>query len=391
MPAATSLALLLASCGVLVALHLMRASSQVKLKTMLVAGVLSMILVIVVTRSWRPVIATYPKAESHRLVVGAAQRLEQALPQSDSVVVLEGSSVFAHGLPPEPLERELQKLGHRACVLSLSQPGADHFERECMGEDLWAQLSANARQRMSTMPVLWVKELHWTYESQPARFVARDLETQRVMAHCDFARSLRMAAALHSNWKTHTTHLRLDGPEAWKLLPFAEFGGVVRLGLFNLFHGGRLQRLLDEPPNPDYSPLRPQDLDPVLDAGKSFWANRLPVTELPQLSRDFRARRWFDHFLSQSHAPINEAGVSLVLFQPPSYSRTERRYTAAWQHNPRSQRIPVILANTDSQLLQRLDDIRYWRDSLHMEQSGAEALAPWVAERLLSYFTRPKP
>jgi len=52
------------------------------------------------------------------------------------VLVLDGSSVFAHGLPEDLITNELQKLGHHVCVISLSLPGADHFERECMAEDV---------------------------------------------------------------------------------------------------------------------------------------------------------------------------------------------------------------------------------------------------------------
>lgn len=382
-----SLALLALSCGVLVLLHVLRGGGSSRVRTMWLGAAFALAVVLAITHSFVTTVQTYPKAENHRFAAKAARELTAGIDQCDAVLVLDGSSVFAHGLPENVITNELRKLGHHVCVISLSLPGADHFERECMAEDLWAQLSEATREQVRAKPVVWLMELHWNYEDYPARFVARDMETQRIMSHCDFDRSLRMASALISNWKEERKGGKTKVDDEASSFPTDRLSAAIRLGLFNLFHAGQLQRLLDGPVDTDIVALRGKDLEPLADdVVRNFWKDRPMPDEPLKATKQTKPRRWFDVFLKRqpsgwAHSP----NVRVVRYQPPSYGKTERRYSAQWT-NAKS----TIIGNADSKLLHSLDHVQLWRDPFHMERAGAELLAPWLAQQLTPYLGQPK-
>lgn len=383
----TSLALLALSCGVLVLLHVLRGGGSSRVRTMWLGAAFALAVVLAITHSFVTTVQTYPKAENHRFAAKAARDLTAGIDQCDAVLVLDGSSVFAHGLPEDLITNELQKLGHHVCVISLSLPGADHFERECMAEDVWALLPAPAREQVHAKRVVWLKELHWTYEAYPARFIARDLQAQRIQAQCDPERAPRMVSALLSNWKDECKNEKLKGTEAWKEFPLDRIIAVMRLGLVNLFHTGQLERLLDGPVNTELSALREDDVAPLpTEFVRSFWSDRPLPDEPLRPSISTRPHRWFNELMRRTPSgwpPLSN--LQVVRYQPPSYGKTERRYSAQWT-NAKS----TIIGNADSKLLHSLDHVQLWRDPFHMERAGAELLAPWLAQQLTPYLGQPK-
>ena len=374
--------LLLLACAVYALVHLLRAGGGFRLKPALLGLAGLLVVGLALAGWWLPTGAGYLSAESNRVIRAAAETAQRDAAQADCVVVVDGSSVFTYALRTERLRDELTKAGLHPCVLSLVLTGGEHLEREWMARQLRESLPEQTRQRLDALPMLWVKELHWTYETHPARFVALNAFSPRTLAHCTPAMVWPLTRALHENWKSDCRSDNLHGTAAWKIYPWDQVTAVLRQGIYNLFHVGQLERLEDVDPGPLYHVLGEGPI-PLMNSSKSWWKERPALDAQVNPSSTYRQRHWFERLLeaapeSWPHRP----GFELVLATMPGQNGTVQEYGAALEAwgLPGGKR--MLLGSRDPALRKQLDDPTLWRDHIHLEEAGAAVYTQWLAAKL---------
>jgi len=332
---------------------------------------------------WWPTGGSYPAAENERVVRAATETAQRNAAKADCVVVVDGSSIFSHAFDSSVMREELVKAGHQPCVLSLALLGGEHLELEWMAERLRKALPAETRQRLDALPMLWVKEAYWTYESHPARFVALNEDTPRTLAQCEPGQVMNMLWSLHDNWKADCAAANLKRRAAWVTYPWDQTMALVHQGMFNLFHVGQLERLVEPVPGPQYHVLGEEHLTPLKET-RTWWADRPGPDAKFEASSRYSVRPWFERMLAT--APLGwpqRKGFQLVLATMHAQNRTVPEYTATLADLGQLGGKPLILASTDAELRKELNDPLLWRDHTHLEATGAVIYTRWLAGRLL--------
>jgi hypothetical protein len=266
-------------------------------------------------------------------------------------------------------------------VLPLVVLGGEHFERQRMARLLRAGLSPTTLSRIDSLPLLWIKELHWTYESHPMRFVASQADTPRIIASCEPSLVPRMIHALHGNWKEDCRGSKLLGWAAWKEFPFAEAAGVLRQGADNLFHTGQIERLLEPTPEPLVYEHGLRELAPF-NTKRVWWPERVkPDEEATAMSR-YKPRAWFEDIVNDAPSGWPQRrGFELVLAMAPGINKFVPDYAAKLDQLGSIEGRRLILASRDSALRKALDEPQLWQDHIHLENGGAIVFSNWLAGR----------
>jgi len=379
---APSLSLLLLAAVVYVAISAARPGRVMKWMPVMLGAVVTLISALWLTDRAMPTAGSYPNAENYRVVRAAVATAQREVPGADCVVIVDGSSIFTHGVEPSVLKNELSKTGLKPCVLSLRVLGGEHFEREWMARCLREALPPETRERMDSLPTVWVKELHWTYESHPARFVASNADTPRILAHCEPAITLGMVSALHGNWKNDCRSDKLSGLAAWRTYPVAETAAAIRQGVFNLFHVGQLQRLLEPDPGP-FEYVRGEGELAPMGGTKGWWKDRQGLDKTFDGSSRFKTRRWFERLLEDAPSSWPQRpGFELLLATAPGQNQFVQDYAAELEKLGSLNGRPLLLPARDQELRRQLDSINLWRDYIHLEAGGAEIYSRWLANKL---------
>ncbi len=359
----------------------LRPGANLRLKAMLTGAFVAAATILLVAGAWWPTGASYPAAENYRVVRAAKETAVAEAATADCVVIVDGSSVFTYAVDLPTLKAELTAAGHHPCVLSLKLLGGEHFEREWMARQLRQSLPEATRKQLDGLPMLWVKELHWTYESHPARFVASNADSAGMLALCEPAVSLRMFSALHNNWHQECNSDHLSRLDALQRYPLVQISEAVRQGIFNAFHVGQIQRATEPASPPLYEVLGPPPLAPL--TGPSPWWSQRPAADaVMNPSNRFAERHWFTKLLED--APLSwphRHGFNLVLATAYGQNQTTRAYTATLAARKPNGR-PMILAAEDETLRHQLDVEAFWRDSLHLEYAGSLIYTRWLARQL---------
>jgi len=242
-------------------------------------------------------------------------------------------------------------------------------------------LPAATQRHLDTLPMLWVKELHWTYESHPARFVAINADSASMLAQCEPAVVGRMIKALHENWKEECRLDHLKSFEAWKAYPWKQSFAALRQGVFNAFHTGQMERYAGPACPPLFHVLGKPPLAPVTEP-KPWWALRPAVDDVMTPSGRYTERQWFKELLEKAPSTWPQRpGFNLVLATAMGQNKTVQTYAATLAAQGIEGR-PLVLAARDETLRRQLDDPALWRDSLHLEHAGSLIYTRWLAARL---------
>lgn len=376
-----SLCLLLLACASYALMEVLRPGASFHLRSVLAGAAGTLILALWLAGTWLPTGASYPTAENNQVIRAAVETASTEAANADCAIIVDGSSVFTYAVDLETLKTELRRGGHRACVLSLKLLGGEHLEREWMARQLRQALPAATQRHLDTLPMLWVKELHWTYESHPARFVAINADSASMLAQCEPAVVGRMIKALHENWKEECRLDHLKSLEAWKAYPWKQSFAALRQGVFNAFHTGQMERYAGPACPPLFHVLGKPPLAPVTEP-KPWWAQRPAVDDVMTPSGRYTERQWFKELLEKAPSTWPQRpGFNLVLATAMGQNKTVQTYAATLAAQGIEGR-PLVLAARDETLRQQLDDPALWRDSLHLEHAGSLIYTRWLAARL---------
>ncbi|MDB6117161.1 MAG: hypothetical protein JWO08_942 [Verrucomicrobiaceae bacterium] len=383
----SSTTMLLLACAVLTLVELLRPTAEEHLKTILAGAFGATAASLLVAGVLCPTGASYPTAENYRVVKAAKETAISDAAAADCAVIVDGSSVFSYAVDLPTLKAELTAEGYHPCLLSLKLLGGEHIEREWMARQLRQSLPKATRDQLDRLPMLWVKELHWTYESHPARFVASNADSASMLALCEPAVSLQMVSALHSNWWQECNYDHLRRCESLQRYPLGQNSQAVRQGLFNAFHTGQIQRATELASPPLYDVLGPPPLVP-LSGPRPWWAQHPAADSVMKPSSRFAERHWFAQLLKQAPSSWPQhPGFKLVLATAYGQNQTVRAYTATLATS-KQYGSPLVLAGEDETLRPQLDVEMFWRDSLHMEHAGSLIYTRWLARQLQPFLAQ---
>lgn len=383
---------LLLACGVLVLLHGLRSGLATGgLRAFLAPGIGALLLVLAWAGWCWPTDGSYPEARNFRLAATAANQADREIPGADCVVVLDGSSVFAYGINVAKLRTQLAAAGRKPCIISLSIAGGDHFEREYMAEQTWRLMRPETHTALARLPVLWVKELHWHYDSRPARMIGSNPDTARAMTLCAPSRAAEMASMVWAS-REITPQLGDDDVSGDDIqTPEGLVATLLRHGIFNLFHAGQIQRAADGPVRlvklnasasleNDVPNLPAESLRELLDMSK----------EMPPRSIHHEPPPWFRQVLARTPYGWHHPRTQVQLIMLPALSPVEHTYAAQIVYVG-GFGLPMILGPHDQALREKLDDPACWRDPVHLKDHGTTLTTAWLGEHLLKQLASLKP
>lgn len=330
---------------------------------------------------------SYRLADSVRVIHGALRDIEKGLPDADCVVVFDGSSSSAYALDKKKIVEVLSAAGHKPCVVSLVNHAGEHLEREWTAERLRKALPAHVANRIRELPLLWVKEMLWLYESNPARFAAKNRGTDRALACSDPLWGIKTLNALWTDWQDARKNTRMDRNEAWEAFPADRLVATLHHTLFNLFQCGRLHRLMQPAVVPqhvmDEMVARPEDR-----RTHQWWKDAPKPGEKIKPSNTLRPRRWFKDLVEHSPSGWSpRVGLEQVLFMAPVQNETVIKYSDLLQREGLGVERTLLNAQADIELVQRMHDPGLWSDTIHMDVDGAEIFSEWLAVRLAPVLT----
>lgn len=102
---------------------------------------------------------------------------------SRDYLVLEGSSVTAHGCDPKGMRQELAASGLDVGVLQFSAQGANHFERAFLMEAFWRGLNDDDKARLQNGRVVLAKEVFDAYDNDPLYLFTKESLTDRAKVY----------------------------------------------------------------------------------------------------------------------------------------------------------------------------------------------------------------
>ena len=102
---------------------------------------------------------------------------------SRDYLVLEGSSVTAHGCDPKVVRQELAASGLDVGVLQFSAQGANHFERTFLMDAFWRGLTSEERGRLESGRVVMAREVFDSYDREPLYLFQKDSYTERAKVY----------------------------------------------------------------------------------------------------------------------------------------------------------------------------------------------------------------
>ena len=383
---------LLLACCVLVLLYGLRAGgSSGGLRGFFLPGLAALLGALAIAARLWPIPGTYPEARNQRLAATAADQADREMPTADCVVVLDGSSVFAYGLSVPKLRAQLTAAGRKPCIISLSIAGGDHFEREYMADQTWKLMKPATHAALAKLPVLWVKELHWHYDSRPARMIGSNPDTARAMTLCEPRRAVEMASVV---WESReiTPQLGDDDVQGDDIqTPEGLVATIARHGVFNLFHAGQLQRKADGPTRllklnasasleNEVPTLPAESLRELLDMSK----------EMPPRSVHHEPPPWFKAVLARTPYGWDHTNTKVQLIMLPALSPVEHTYAAQIVYVG-GFGMPMILGPHDQALREKLSDPACWRDPVHLKDKGTLMTTQWFGEHLLKQLETMKP
>lgn len=384
---------LVLTCGVLVLLYALRSGrgTSARLRAFLIPGLAALILAIVVAGLIWPTPGSYPDARNQRLAATAADQADREVPTADCVVVLDGSSVFAYGIDVARLRAQLTAAGRKPCIISLSIAGGDHFEREYMADQTWRLMKPATHEALARLPVLWVKELHWHYDSRPARMIGSNPDTARAMTLCDPVNSVKMAKVVWDS-REITPQLGDDDVQGDDIqTPAGLVATLLRHGAFNLFHGGQLQRRADGPTRLLKQNASASLENDVPDLPEASLRELLDMSrEMPPRSVHHEPPPWFKEVLARTPYGWSHANSQVQLIMLPALSPVEHTYAAQIFYLG-GFGMPMVLGPHDQELRQKLSDPACWRDPVHLKNNGTKITTDWMGEILIKRLAAMKP
>lgn len=363
-------------------LCLLKPGTAFQWRRFVLAAGASLVLITLALALWSPPGLSYTKAENVRVTHGARLDLERGVQGADCVVVVDGSSSSAFSLDKRTLAEVLQRHGHRPCIVSLVNHAGEHLEREWTAQELRKMLPPDVRARVDSLPLLWVKEMLWLYESQPARFAAKNRGTDRALACSNPGWGMSTLAALWTDWQDARKNARWTRAEAWEAFPADRLVATLNHTLFNLFQCGRLNRMMDAPPVPQH--ILDEMADRVHDTRERTWWKDAPPPGLQiKPSRTLRPRRWFKELVADSPAGWPQrVDMERVLFMSPIQNETVVKYSDMLQREGPGMDVRFFNGQADLDLVKRLHDPGLWQDTIHMDPDGAVMFSEWLAGRL---------
>ena len=158
---------------------------------------------------------------------------------------------------------------------------------------------------------------------------------------------------------------------------------MVQQSVYNLFHVGQMQRLMELDPGPLYHVLGEGRLAPDT-TPKPWWNERPDVDEkfIP-LSR-YRERKWFEQLLRSAPSTWpRRPGFELVMATMHGQNRFVQGYNATLAANGLIGGEKLLVASADAELRRQLNDISLWQDHIHLENTGAVVYTRWLSAQLL--------
>ena len=284
-------------------------------------------------------------------------------------VVVEGSSVAAHGCDPKVLREEMAKKGEDVGVLQFSAQGANHFERAFLMEAFLRRLAPGERERFGSGRVVVLREVFDAYDRDPLYLFAKDSYTERAKVYM----SPEYAWAA---WRAFLAGMPSGISEMEKWRRGLEMGGVVldRL-LLNRFAAGALSGMdarARKRRTGAFFPL--QGVKEKFDFAAAAAATaecKDDSVETDGLPPGWLAGRDFFHARTKSW--VDEE----VFFAMPSLESHRRDYQLGFKRSfeglmvgPPSREDLELFLNKD-----------YWFDGVHPTGAGALLFTKWLAEK----------
>ena len=329
-----------------------------------------------------PLGMSYPKADTTRTIAGALEDLERGIDGADSVVVFDGSSSSVYSLDRPTLKAGFEAKGHRPCFVYLVVRAGEHLEREWMANQLREAMSEPLRKKVDRLPLLWAKEMLWLYEGNPARFAAENRGTQRSLACSPPELVPQTLRALWTDWRDARRNSRWDTWETWEAFPADRLWASVNHGFFNLFQCGRLTRLMDGPSQPLHA-LDESAVEPMVPIAPSKWADVPPPNFEEKLSKALQPRTWFKKLLEDAPDGWPKRKYSrTVLYMQPASNKSSFKYADVLELKGSKLPRPLFNGQADDDLVERLHKPEHWKDTIHLQRTGAVIFSEWLVQQI---------
>ena len=361
-------ALVLIPVGALVLVASLRFDSAVGRGWRCAGAVGAVICLFLGIRAMLPDETVFFASEVARRVRGQVAEFQKS--NARDFLVVEGSSVAAHGCDPKVLREEMAKKGEDACVLQFSAQGANHFERAFLMEAFLRRLAPGERERLGSGRVVVLREVFDAYDRDPLYLFAKDSYTERAKVYM----SPEYAWAA---WRAFLAGMPSGISEMEKWRRGLEMGGVVldRL-LLNRFAAGALSGMdarARKRRTGAFFPLQgvKEKFDFAAAAAATVeWKD--DSVETDGLPPGWLAGREFFHARTKSW--VDEE----VFFAMPSLESHRRDYQLGFKRSfeglmvgPPSREDLELFLNKD-----------YWFDGVHPTGAGALLFTKWLAEQL---------
>lgn len=338
-----------------------------------------------------PLGMSYPKADTTRTIAGALEDLRQGIDGADCIVVFDGSSSSVYSLDRPTLKAGFEAKGHRPCFVYLVARAGEHLEREWMAGQLREAMGEELWQKADKLPLLWAKEMLWLYEGNPARFAAENRGTQRALACSPPELVPKTLYALWTDWRNARKNARWDAAETWEAFPADRLWATVNHGFFNLFQCGRLARLMDGPPEPLHV-LDESATEPMVPIAPAKWADVPPPNFEEKLSKALQPRAWFKDLLEGAPEGWPRKRRSrTVLYMQPASNKSSFKYADVLELKGSRLPLPLFNGQADDALVERLHRPEHWKDTIHLQRTGAVIFSEWLVEQIEPTLAKLKP
>lgn len=313
-----------------------------------------------------------PDASTSGLAMAVAQDIRKGLATEEPshFLILDGGSYSVRGVSDVMLEERLsQALGAPYEVLAVSIPGGNQLERWSVLKRAMALLDARERQQFDAAPKTLLFEIHARYDRYPLGQLMSNPRSDRVYAYLGSDVLLEAARA---------TPGEMERGELVK-----ERGTAASVAAVNLMNVGRATRTVpaDEVEGaggylPLNRPARGYRFEGTAAARQSLGRPPLSADKVPWRNVRLRRER-YERVLGQK--------PEVIYFSVPTPRAGDMSYVRGFCKAIVA--AGPCLTHADRDLLERLDDGRYWYDNGHMQRRGAELYTRWLSGRLADVLT----
>lgn len=313
-----------------------------------------------------------PSNHVSRLVRYGREQLTKANESPpENLVIIEGGSYSSHAIDGKLLRIELAKLGYHTRVLQMSLGAGNHFERHRVFSDILEQVPLAARGKKQDAHVVFLAEVHSTYDRLPLAQLDENPDTDRTYHY------MTPANAAYGLWSI-VDDAWSDGED---IIPAEEaklLWTAARHTMINAFNVGVAARVAPMERIRAHGGYRTG----TIDKGYRYagLAGTLAVAQAPLGAGESRPiPSWlFSVREARLKALFGDRIDRWMYFSVPS---TKVQH-ATWTRSFCRVATEPCFGVDDAALIRELDQRPYWQDTGHMTTVGSRVFTRWFARRL---------